>query len=125
MRNIVNEAVLFDTHYEDQPAGYTKDTTKPGDGKSGPGKPKPEDKTPEFRDFHLSRIVVNGAKTAISITGLPQMPVSRISFDSIEIHSNKGLVATEAKDIDLHDVKLFTKQEPVYQTDKTAEIHIR
>ena len=125
MSNIVNEAVLFDTYYEDQPAGTTKDTTKSGPGKSGLGKPKPEDKTPEFRDFHISRIVCNGAKTAIAITGLPQMPVSRIAFDSVEIHSNKGLIATQAKDIDLHAVKLVTREQPVYQTDKTAEVHIR
>jgi DNA sulfur modification protein DndE len=115
MHNIVNEAVLFDTYYEDQQAGTTKD----------PNRSKPEDKTPEFRDFHISGIVCNGAKTAISITGLPQMPVSRIAFDSVEIHSIKGLVATQAKDIDLHDVKLITREQPVYQTDKTAEVHIR
>jgi polygalacturonase len=114
MRNIVNEAVLFDTYYEDQPAGTTKD----------PNKPKPEDKTPEFRDFHISHITCNGARTAISITGLPQMPVSKISFDSMEIHSIKGLIATQAKEIDLHDVKLITGQEPVYQADKTAEIRV-
>ena len=115
MRNIVNEAVLFDTYYEDAQAGVTKD----------PSKPKPEDKTPEFRDFHISHIVCNGARTAISITGLPQMPVSRIAFDSIEIHSGKGLIATQAKDIDLHDVKLITQQEPAIQADKSADIHIR
>jgi polygalacturonase len=115
MRNIVNEAVLFDTYYEDAPAGATRD----------PNQPKPGDKTPEFRDFHISNITCNGARTAISITGLPQMPVSRITFDSIEIHSNKGLVATQARDINLHAVKLVTQQEPVYQADKTAEIHIR
>jgi polygalacturonase len=115
MRNIVNEAVLFDTYYEDAQAGVTKD----------PNKPKQEDKTPEFRDFHISHIVCNGARTAISITGLPQMPVSRIAFDSIEIHSIKGLIATHAKDIDLHDVRLVTQQEPAIQADKTADIHIR
>ena len=115
MRNIVNEAVLFDTYYEDAQAGASKD----------PNQQKPIDKTPEFRDFHISHITCNGARTAIAITGLPQMPVSRIHFDSIEIHSNKGLVATQARDIDLHAVQLVTQQEPVYQTDKTAEIHIR
>ncbi|HXB92084.1 MAG TPA: glycosyl hydrolase family 28 protein, partial [Puia sp.] len=115
MHNIVNEAVLFDTYYEDAQAGVTKD----------PNKAAPEDKVPEFRDFHISNILCNGARTAISITGLPRMPVSRIAFDSVEIHSGKGLIATQAKEIDLHDVKLITQQEPVYQADKSAEIRIR
>ena len=115
MRDIVHEAVLFDTYYEDAPAGSQRD----------PNKPRPEDKTPEFRDFHISRVVCNGAKTGISITGLPQMPVSRISFDSLEIHSNKGLVATQAREIDLHAMKWVVQDLPVYQPDKTAEIRIR
>jgi polygalacturonase len=113
MQHIAKEAVLFDTYYEDVPAGATRRTERP------------TDKTPEFRDFHISRIDCEGAATAISITGLPQMPVSNISFDTIAIRAKKGLVATEAKNIDLHDVRLDVSEKPVYQADKTAEIHIR
>jgi polygalacturonase len=115
MQNIVHEAVLFDTYYENVEAGAEKD----------PNKPRPEDKTPEFRDFHISRIVCNGAHTGISITGLPQMPVSRIYFDSMDIHSDKGFVATQAREIDLHAMKWVVQNEPVYDADKTAEIRIR
>jgi polygalacturonase len=114
MRDIVREAVLFDTYYENMPAGYVKD----------PNKPAPTDKTPEFRDFYISRIYCNGAHTAISITGLPQMPVSRVWFDTVLISSGKGLLASQAKDIDLHDVKLITKESPAYQPDNTAHITI-
>jgi polygalacturonase len=115
MQNIVHEAVLFDTYYENMEVGYDKD----------PNKPKPQDKTPEFRDFHISRIYCNGAQTGIAITGLPQMPISKISFDSLEIHSTKGLVATQARDIDLHAVRWIVQEEPAVQADKTAEIRIR
>ncbi|HMI62351.1 MAG TPA: glycoside hydrolase family 28 protein, partial [Puia sp.] len=44
MRDIVREAVLFGTYYEDMPAGAIKD----------PNKAAPIDKIPEFRDFHIS-----------------------------------------------------------------------
>jgi polygalacturonase len=84
MHDIVREAVLFDTYYEDMPAGAIKD----------PNKPAPKDKIPEFRDFRISRISCSGAKTAIAITGLPELPVNNIFFDSVSIRSNKGLVAT-------------------------------
>ena len=43
-----------------------------------------EDKIPEFRDFHISDLHCAGAATAISITGLPQMPVHSIWFDNVE-----------------------------------------
>lgn len=114
MQHIVHEAVLFDTYYENVEAGAEKN----------PNKTKPPDKTPEFRDFQISRIVCDGAQTGIAITGLPQMPVSKISFDSLKIHSTKGLVATQAKDIDLHAVQWVVQEEPAVQADKTAEIRV-
>ena len=112
MRNIVKEAVLFDTYYEDVPAGSTRKAERP------------TDKTPEFRDFHLSHIDCQGATTAIAITGLPGMPVRDISFDSVTIRATRGLTATQAKNIDLHDVRLDVTENPVYQADNTAEIKV-
>ncbi|HXB32383.1 MAG TPA: glycoside hydrolase family 28 protein [Puia sp.] len=114
MQNIVHEAVLFDTYYENMEAGVERD----------PNRPKPEDKTPEFRDFHISHVYCNGAHTGISITGLPQMPVSNIFFDTLEIRSEKGLVATQAKAISLHEVNLVVQNQPAIQADKTAEIRV-
>jgi polygalacturonase len=112
MQNIVHEAVLFDTYYENMQAGVEQD----------PNRPKPEDKTPEFRDFHISHVYCNGAQTGISITGLPQMPVSNIFFDRLEIKAVKGLVATQAKTISLRDVNFYVQDKPAIQADKTAQI---
>lgn len=112
MRNIVREAVLFDTYYEDAPAGSTHHVEKA------------TDKIPEFRDFHLSNIDCQGAATAIAITGLPQMPVSRIAFDSVTIRARQGLTATQCRDITLHDVKLDVEEKPAIRTDKTADVKV-
>ncbi len=112
MQKIVREAVLFDTHYQDVPAGATRKTETP------------TDKTPVFRGFHISRIDCQGAATAISITGLPQMPITDISFDSVTIRATRGLIATQARNINLHKVKLDVAEKPVYQTDPTAEIRM-
>jgi polygalacturonase len=94
MQNIVREAVLFDTYYEDVPAGATRKNDHP------------TDKTPEFRDFHISDVRCAGAATAISITGLPQMPVHSIDFDTIEIRSDKAIVTKEIRDIHFHNVRI-------------------
>ena len=114
MQNIVHEAVLFDTYYENMEAGVERD----------PNRPKPEDKMPEFRDFHISHVYCNGAQTGISITGLPQMPVSNIFFDTLQIRAEKGLVATQAKTISLREVNFNVQDLPAIQRDKTAEIII-
>ena len=94
MKDIVREAVLFDTYYEDVPAGATRKNDHP------------TDKIPEFRDFHITDVHCQGAATAMAITGLPQMPVSAIYFDSIEISSGKTIVATQAREIHFHDVRI-------------------
>lgn len=115
MKDIVHDAVLFDTYYENVPAGAVRDANKS----------RPADKTPEFRDFHISRVYCSGAGTAVSITGLPQMPVHDIWFDSMTVSSEKGLLVTQARDIFLHEVKLITRETPVYRQDNTAHITIR
>lgn len=102
MKDIGNEAILFDTYYEDVPAGVTKDELK-----------TPRDKIPEFSNFHISNIFCNGAKKAISITGLPDMPVHKIYFENITISSDYGLTAMDAADLDFKDVKLICSKDPV------------
>lgn len=113
MRDIVNEAILFDTYYEDVPAGTTKTTST-----------ALRDKTPDFRDFHISDVYCNGAKTAISITGLPEMPVHKIYFENITISSQKGFVATDAADLDVKKVKIISQEDPVYNLSNVKNINI-
>ena len=62
--------------------------------------------------------------TAVAITGLPQMPVSNIAFDSVTIRARKGLVATECRGITLHDVRLDVGEGPAIRTDRTAEVKV-
>lgn len=114
MKDIVNEAILFDTYYEDVPAGASKDSSNPA----------LRDKTPFFSGFHLKDIFCKGAATAISITGLPEMPVSKIFFDHITIESDKGMEASDASGIDLKNVKLVTKNDPVYSLKHVIDLSV-
>lgn len=97
MRDIVEEAISFDTYYEDVPAGKEKEAVRTA----------LRDKTPEFRDFYLRNIVCRGAQTAISITGLPEMPVQKLYFENVIISADKGYISEDAKDISFKNVKLI------------------
>ncbi|HYM94221.1 MAG TPA: glycosyl hydrolase family 28 protein, partial [Chitinophagaceae bacterium] len=114
MKDIVNEAISFDTYYENMPAGRTIDTTRK----------VLRDKTPVFRDFHISNIVCNGANTALSITGLPEMPVQKIFFENMTIAADKGVSANAAADIELKNVKIIPAKGPVYSLNNSSGIHI-
>ena len=113
MGSIRNEAVLFTTYYEDVPAGKNAADVKT----------TANDKIPVFQDFHLSNIACKGAETAISITGLPNMPVSKIYFQNIDITADHGFTATDAADIDIRTIRLTTAK-PLYMLKHSRNIMV-
>jgi polygalacturonase len=97
MSEIINEAILFDTYYEDVTAGKNVKNVKT----------TVTDKIPQFEDFYISNVFCRSAKTAISITGLPQMPVQKIHLKDVVISADKGYESKDAKDIDFKNVRLI------------------
>lgn len=93
MHDILNEAILFSTYYEDDKKLKNVEVNE---------------RTPRFRDFHISHVFCNNAKIAISITGLPEMPVSAIHFSDMTISAKEPVIATEASDIDMEDVNIYS-----------------
>lgn len=113
MKNIVKEAISFNTYYEDVPAGKdAKDV-----------KTKVADKVPEFTAFHISNIKCDGAKQAFSIIGLPQQPVHHIYFENVWIKSDKGFESIDAADIELKKVTILSSK-PVYKTNGCKNINV-
>jgi len=96
MSDIVEEAVSFDTYYEDVTAGKNAADVKT----------TVKDKVPVFQDFYLTNVYCRGAKTAISITGLPETPVQKIYFDNVIISAKNGYEVKDAKEINFKNVKL-------------------
>jgi polygalacturonase len=103
MKDIVNEAILFDTFYDNTPASAAA-------GKAAPDRDAA--KTPEFRDFLIRDITCLGAGSAIAITGLPQQPVHQITIERATLTTRRGFRATNAADITLKQVKLNTPETP-------------
>ena len=114
MKDIVNEAILFDTYYEDQQAGKSKDSVAKSDN----------DKIPDFNNFHISNVYCNGASTAVYINGLPGYPVSKIFFNHVIITADKGFIATDAGGLELNAVKIITHEEPVYNLRSVRQFHL-
>lgn len=96
MDNIIHEAILFSTSYDDKTVGKASSTET--DVKN--------QKVPHFNNFHISNIVCSGAETAISISGMEIQPAHDLYFDNIEITSKKAIDATDAKNIFLNHVTI-------------------
>jgi len=110
MHDILNEAVLFDTYYED-------------DQKGAPTRTVPVDaRTPRFTDFYISNIYCNNAKTAIAITGLPEMPINHIYLSDITISATRPFIAKEAANISLKNVNILSPAETLVDVNDADHI---
>ena len=114
MKDIIHEAILFNTYYEDRPAGSKS---------NGPLKIRA--KTPHFTDFYFDSIYCKGAETAISITGLPEMPVDSIHFKNMIISADKGLEATDAANLYLENAKIIPSKKPVFMLNSVKNITVK
>jgi polygalacturonase len=90
MKNIKKQAIVLDMQY---------------------AKTEPEpvsERTPVFRNIHLSNITAQTAE-AIFINGLEEMPVENVTFSDIQFDAQSGAVIKEARNIELHNVRITTK----------------
>lgn len=105
MKDIPGEAILFDMYYEARDpipaAGEVRALPKV--------ELKPVDETtPQFRNFHISNVFVNGAEKAIFIRGLPEMHVKDIRIENAVFQSKHGIDIQEASNIQLKNIKVFS-----------------
>lgn len=97
MKNMLDAAILFDTYYEDIPAGKQK-----------PGQPRISTggKIPEFTGFSIKNIICQGTKVAMYFRGLPEMPIHDLHFENIKISSEQGVTGEGIKKIIFKNVEI-------------------
>ncbi len=99
MKDIVSYGVIFNLYY----AGVAATDLQTG----GQADIAPVDETtPEFRDIHISGVTCSGAAQAIYINGLPELPVSGISFEDCTFTAGKGVEMQYCKDVTFEGVKV-------------------
>lgn len=89
MKNIRDQAIVMDME-------YAKSSPEPV-----------SDRTPKFRNIRLSNITAY-TNEAMYINGIEEMPVSEISLNDVVFHASQGITIRNAKDIQLHNVRVNT-----------------
>ncbi|HSC55029.1 MAG TPA: glycoside hydrolase family 28 protein [Phnomibacter sp.] len=103
MKNIRDQAIVLDMEYSrTQPAPVSE-------------------KTPQFRNIRLSNITAY-TKQAMYINGLDEMAVSEISLNDVVFEAETGIVMRNAKDIELHQVRVNAKTGPALSVEKTERL---
>lgn len=107
MIDIPGEAILFDMYYEAVDpvpmAGEKREKIKAE-------KIPVTVETPQFRNFHIKNIFVNGAEKGIFFRGLPEMNIQDITIENVTIQAKKGIEIIEASNINLKDISIFSKE---------------
>ncbi|MGC4102918.1 glycoside hydrolase family 28 protein [Ferruginibacter sp.] len=105
MKNIKLQAIVLDMQYSKVP-------------------PEPvSERTPVFRNIRLSNITAY-TKQAMYINGLDEMPVQEISLNDIVFEAETGITIKNARDIELHNVRVNTKSGSAVQAEKTQRLDI-
>ena len=105
MKNIRDQAIVLDMEY---------------------AKVKPEplsERTPQFRNIRFSNITAY-TRQAMYINGLEEMPVQEISLNDVVFDAETGIVIKNAKDIELHNVRVNTKKGVPLQVVNTERLAI-
>jgi DNA sulfur modification protein DndE len=114
MKDIVNEAILFDMYYEDD---------KPSVGEERKTAPI-TDRTPQMQKFEIKNIVCNGAGRAISVQGLPEQFARNLEFKNIKISAIRGISCTDAENLKFSNVDILLGKGPVFDIDNARNITI-
>lgn len=108
MSDIVKQAIYFNTYYD-------------SDGKKANAQPVNET-TPRFRNFDFKDIYCDGANTAASLTGLPEMPIQNISLSHIRITAKHGFSASEVEGLKMNDGSIIPSSGAVYSFENSSHI---
>ncbi len=68
--------------------------------------------TPVFRNVSISNVVCDGAKVAIEMRGLPEMPIEGISINGMRVKSEWGVQMQDAINISLKNVQVEVNRMP-------------
>ena len=105
MNNIQRNAFIFDLFYDK-------------DSKDEPV----SDRTPIFRNVHISDVTGSDIKKVGYITGISEMPISEISFSNINMAADEGFTAKTATNIQFHNVDLAVKKGVSFAFDDCKDI---
>ena len=100
MNNIKREAFVFNLFYD----------------KNQPEEPVSE-RTPIFRNIHISNVTGMGVKQVCNIIGINEMPVSDLTFSNINMDAETGFAMHTARNIELHDVEVSVKRGAAFKAE--------
>jgi polygalacturonase len=110
MRNLEETGIVFSMFYEDE----DRATLHPVDVR-----------TPIFRNFHCSDILLDGAKAAIVVEGLPESPIQQLSLDNVLIKAaDKGISCYQVHGFSLNNAVVSANSGPSVECKNVVDLEL-
>jgi polygalacturonase len=103
MVGITGDAINFNLYYGGQ------SVLEQGAGNASTNSMTVNEGTPQFRDIHIQDIVCRGARKAIVLQGLPEMPIKNITLKNVDITAQEGVSVTDGEGILFDHVRVESK----------------
>lgn len=71
--------------------------------------PPVTEETPAFREIHIESLVCRGAKNAIMLQGLPEMPLRNITLKDVSITAQNSGLVIDAENISFQNVEVISQ----------------
>ncbi len=122
MRGIPTDAIGFTMSY----GGNAPTEGAEAGGQTPASVPAVNEGTPQFRNIHFRNIICNGAKRAVRLEGLPEMPIEGIELTNVTISADTGFECRYAKNIQVANAKILPglKAASVFSVADSAEVTI-
>jgi polygalacturonase len=117
MTDIPTDAIGFNLYY----GGQAPEDQADG---SGAAAVAVDEGTPQFRDIYISDVVCRGARTAVALQGLPEMPIRGIHLKNVSITAERGVVCADAQDITLDNVELRNRKGSVVSLSGSRDVRV-
>ncbi len=118
MTDIPTDAISFNMYY----AGAS-----PADEKSGTGQVedrKVDEGTPQFRDIYIQDVICRGARRAVQLQGLPEMPIRGIHLRNVSITATRGILCQDAQDITLDGIQMLNTEGSVMEIIRSQDVRV-
>ncbi len=82
------------------------------------------ERTPRFRNIHISDVTATQTNRAGVLLGLDEMPIDDVSFTNIKIDAREGFSVRNATNIEFHDMRINTLKGPVLKAENVENLEL-
>lgn len=111
MKDIVTSAVNFNLYYGGRALTEEKSAEEYSIGQK---EIEVDETTPSFRDLYLNNIFCTGAKDAVVLQGLPEMPLKNIELKNLVMTAENGISMFDVDGIKVDNAEIYTSRSPVF-----------